>query len=62
MTEAEVRTALVEFEPLWDELSLAEQARTVRLLVERVDVSADSVKVKLRIDGMLAERSPVKRR
>jgi len=57
-----VRTALVEFEPLWDELSLAEQARTVRLLVERVDVSADSVKVKLRIDGMLAERSPVKRR
>ena len=52
LTEAEVRTALVEFEPLWDELFPAEQARIIQLLVERVDVRADGVEVKLRIDGI----------
>jgi len=52
LTEAEVRTALVEFEPLWDELFPAEQSRIVRLLVERVDVAVDGIEVKLRIDGI----------
>jgi hypothetical protein len=52
LTEAEVRTALVEFEPLWDELFPSEQARIIQLLVERVDVAADGVEVKMRIDGI----------
>ncbi|MGJ4927505.1 recombinase family protein [Bradyrhizobium sp. HKCCYLRH3095] len=52
LTEAEVRTALVEFELLWNELFPAEQARIVQLLVERIDVVADGIEVKLRIDGI----------
>jgi hypothetical protein len=52
LTEAEVRTALVEFEPLWGELFPAEQARIVRLLVDRVDVAVNGIEVKLRIDGI----------
>jgi hypothetical protein len=52
LTEAEVRPALVEFEPLWGELFPAEQARIVRLLVDRVDVTVDGIEVKLRIDGI----------
>src|SRR6266850_4212928 len=35
LTESEVRVALLEFEPLWNELFPAEQARIVELLVER---------------------------
>ena len=52
LTEDKVRTALVEFEPLWNELFPAEQSRIIRLLVERVDVAADGIEVKLRIDGI----------
>ena len=36
ITETEVREALTTFEPLWDELFPAEQARIVEQLVERV--------------------------
>ena len=35
LTESEVREALERLDPLWDELFPAEQARIVRLLVER---------------------------
>ncbi|MBI2717208.1 MAG: recombinase family protein [Rhizobiales bacterium] len=52
LTEAEVRDALEQFDPLWDELFPAEQARIVKLLVDRVDVSADGVDIKLRVDGL----------
>ena len=38
VTEAEVREALLQLDPLWDELFPAEQARIVQLLVERVEV------------------------
>jgi site-specific DNA recombinase len=38
LTEAEARAALEQLDPLWDELFPAEQARIVRLLVERVEV------------------------
>ena len=41
LTEAEVREALEQLDPLWDELFPAEQARIVQLLVERVDVGPD---------------------
>ena len=34
MTEAEIREALENLEPMWEELFPAEQARLVQLLVE----------------------------
>ncbi|MCO6052367.1 recombinase family protein [Mesorhizobium sp. RP14(2022)] len=52
LTEAEVRSALVQLDPLWDELFPAEQARIVQLLVGRVEVSESGVSVHLRTDGM----------
>jgi site-specific DNA recombinase len=52
LTETEVRSALLEFDPLWDELFPAEQTRIFQLLVERVDVGIDSVEIKSRIDGI----------
>ena len=39
ITEGGVREALMEIDPLWNELFPAEQARIVQLLVERVDVA-----------------------
>ncbi len=47
LTEAEVREALERLDPLWDELFPAEQARIVQLLVERVDVAADGIDIRL---------------
>jgi hypothetical protein len=38
VAEDEAREALLQLDPLWDELFPAEQARIVHLLVERVDV------------------------
>jgi site-specific DNA recombinase len=47
-----VREALTDFDRIWDELFPTEQARLVRLLVERVDVSDDGIRVRLRTDGL----------
>jgi len=52
LTEADVREALHRFDPLWDELFPAEQARIVQLLVERVDVTVDGVDIRLRAEGL----------
>ncbi|MGE0252968.1 MAG: recombinase family protein [Alphaproteobacteria bacterium] len=52
LTEAEARDALVNLDPLWDELFPAEQARIVQLLVERVDVGVDGVDIRIRVDGL----------
>jgi len=52
ITEEEAREALLELDPLWDELFPAEQARIVQLLVERVDVRMSGVEVRLRADGL----------
>ena len=52
LTEAEVRDALEGLDPLWDELFPAEQARIVRLLVERVDVGVDGIDIRLRTAGL----------
>ena len=52
LTEAEVRDALDRFDPLWDELFPAEQARIVRLLVDRVDIAATGIDIRLRVDGL----------
>ena len=52
LTEAEVREALERLDPLWDELFPAEQVRIIQLLVERVDVAADGMDIRLRVDGL----------
>ena len=52
ITEDEAREALLQLDPLWDELFPAEQARIVQLLVERVDVGIDGVSLRLRADGL----------
>jgi hypothetical protein len=49
--EAEVREALEQLDPIWDELFPAEQARIVQLLVERVDVGTDGLAIRLRTGG-----------
>ncbi|MDP2356918.1 MAG: recombinase family protein [Beijerinckiaceae bacterium] len=52
LTEDDVRDALEEFDPLWDELFPAEQARIVQLLVERVDVGPHGLDIRLRVGGL----------
>ena len=47
-----VREALADFDRIWEELFPAEQARLVRLLVERVDVREDGIRVRLRTEGL----------
>jgi hypothetical protein len=49
---ATVREALGDFDRIWDELFPGEQARLIRLLVERVDVSEDGIRVRLRTEGL----------
>ena len=52
VTEAETREALERLDPLWDELFPAEQARIVRLLVERVEISPTGADIRLRLEGL----------
>jgi hypothetical protein len=52
VTEDEAREALLQLDPLWDELFPAEQARIVQLLVERVDVHGAGVDVRFRMNGI----------
>ena len=52
IAEAEVREALEQFDPMWDELFPAEQARIIHLLVERIDVGLDAVDIRLRTEGL----------
>jgi site-specific DNA recombinase len=52
ITEAEVREASQQLDPLWDELFPAEQARIVQLLVERVDIKQDGAEIRLRTEGL----------
>ncbi|QDC10100.1 recombinase family protein [Oceanicola sp. D3] len=52
ITETDARAALQQLDPLWDELFPAEQARIVALLVERVDLGAEGLNVRLRVDGL----------
>ena len=46
LTEDEVRTALEQFEPMWDELFPGEQARIEQALVERVTWPAAALVVR----------------
>jgi len=52
VTEAEVREALENLEPMWEELFPAEQARLVQLLVERVTIGPTGADIKLRVEGL----------
>jgi DNA invertase Pin-like site-specific DNA recombinase len=52
LTETEVRRALGELDPLWAQLFPAEQARVIRLLVERVVVSPTGADIHLRVAGL----------
>ncbi len=52
LTETEVRQALEQSDPLWEERFPAEQARIVRLLVERVEVGPDGADIRLRVAGL----------
>ena len=52
ISEAEVREALERFDPMWEELFPAEQARIVQLLVERVDVGLVGIDIRLRTEGL----------
>ena len=52
LTEDETREALERLDPLWDELFPAEQARIVRLLVERVEIGPAGADIRLRIAGL----------
>lgn len=52
LTERQVRDALHTFDPLWNELFPAEQARIVQLLVDRVDVALDGIQIRLRTEGL----------
>jgi hypothetical protein len=50
--EREVVQTVTDFAPLWDELFPAEQARIVRLLVERIDLAPEGMQVRLRAEGL----------
>jgi site-specific DNA recombinase len=64
LDEGEVIEALGALEPVWDELYPAEQARILRLLIERIEVAPDGISVTLHAAGIrslvaeLASRSP----
>lgn len=53
ITETDVRTALQQLDPLWDELFPAEQARIVALLVERIDISSEGLDLHLRVNDLI---------
>ena len=58
LDESEVIEALGALVPIWDELYPAEQARILRLLIERIDVAPDGISVTLHaagIRGLVAE-------
>jgi site-specific DNA recombinase len=52
LDESEVIGALGALEPAWDELYPAEQARILRLLIERIDVAPDGISVTLHAAGI----------
>ena len=52
VTEREVVAALDRFDEIWSALFPAEQARLVRLLVDRVTVTGDGIAVDLRTAGL----------
>lgn len=54
ISEDDVRSVLLDFDPLWHELFPAEQARIVQLVVERIDIALDGLNLSLRTDGLVS--------
>jgi site-specific DNA recombinase len=52
LEEGDVIEALGALEPVWDELYPAEQARIMRVLIERIDVAPDGISVTLHAAGI----------
>jgi hypothetical protein len=52
LEEGEVTEALGALEPVWDELYPAEQARIMRLLIERIELAPDGISVTLHAAGI----------
>jgi DNA invertase Pin-like site-specific DNA recombinase len=52
LAEDEVRRALAELDHLWTELFPAEQARIIQLLIERVDINTNGLKLRFRDKGL----------
>jgi site-specific DNA recombinase len=52
LEEGDVIEALGALDPVWDELYPAEQARILRLLIERIDVAPDGISVTLHAAGI----------
>jgi site-specific DNA recombinase len=52
LNEGDVIEALGALEPVWDELYPSEQARIMRLLIERIDVAPDGISVTLHAAGI----------
>jgi hypothetical protein len=52
VAQREVVEALQRLDPLWHQLYPAEQARILRLLIERIDVAPDGISVTLHGAGI----------
>ena len=52
LAEDEVREALAVLDVLWRELFPAEQARIIQLLIERVDIGTEGLKLRFRDKGL----------
>lgn len=52
--EAEMRSAIIELDLLWEHLFPGEQAHIVQLLVARVDLGVDTMSIKLHANGIAA--------
>jgi hypothetical protein len=50
--EAQVTVAMMQIDKVWDQLFPDEQSRIIRLLVEKVIVTPDSIDVRLRSNGI----------
>ena len=53
LAEDEVREALAALDPLWAELFPTEQARIIQLLIERVEIGTDGLKLRFRDKGLV---------
>ncbi|SFM86086.1 hypothetical protein [Nitrosomonas communis] len=52
LDEARVTVAMTRLDAIWDQLFPSEQARIVKLLVEKVIVSPNDLEVRLRANGI----------
>jgi hypothetical protein len=52
LDDGDLIEALGALEPVWDEIYPAEQARIVRLLIERIDVAPQGISVTLHAPGI----------